>query len=71
MGLSHTTGQVTHHISGDVDKERDHVLQTLKNSGQLSSDELVPNFHTTRTGKNGGGDVWTTDGSLAVATIAP
>lgn len=70
VGVSYTTGQVTHHISGAVDQERDHVLQTLQTAGVLASDKLVPNFHAQRTGKNGGGDVWKTDGSLAVATIA-
>jgi hypothetical protein len=67
VGLSHTTGQITHHISGAVDQERDHVLQTLRASGEPVSVQLLPNFHATRTGKNGGGDVWQTDGSLGVA----
>lgn len=69
VGLSGRTGQVTHRIDGDVDKERDHLLQTLKASGDVVSEQLVPNFHKVRTGKNGGGDVWTTDGSLGVATL--
>src|SRR4030095_422387 len=25
IGLSHTTGEITHHIAGDVDTERDHL----------------------------------------------
>src|SRR5262245_43405077 len=28
VGLSHTTGQITHHIAGDVDVERDHLFET-------------------------------------------
>ena len=30
VGLSHTTGQITHHIAPDVDTERDHLFQDLK-----------------------------------------
>lgn len=68
VGLSHTTGQITHHISGDVDKERDHILSTLVKTGEATI-SYVDHFQPKLTGKNGGGDVWTTDGRLGVATI--
>ena len=64
VGLSHTTGQVTHHISPDVDEERDRLFAELEKTGQLASVETIPNFHTTLSGKNGGGDPWRTDGAL-------
>jgi hypothetical protein len=70
VGLSHTTGQVTHHISGDVDAERDHLMKDLKNTRQLSEDYAVADFHTTREGRNGGGDPWHTDGQLLVGIVA-
>jgi hypothetical protein len=69
VGLSHTTGQITHHIAADVDTERDHVAKTLQATGQLSNSEMVPDFHQVREGRNGGGDPWHTDGSLFVGAI--
>jgi hypothetical protein len=71
VGLSHTTGQVTHHVAPDVDAERDRLLADLEESGDLSQKYYVDNFHTVRDGKNGGGDPWHTDGRLAVGVIRP
>lgn len=71
VGLSHTTGQITHHISGDVDKERDHLLDDLKKTGELVAVEYIDGFHRVREGRNGGGDPWHTDGRLGVAEIQP
>lgn len=68
VGLSHTTGQVTHHISGDVDAERDHILKTLEETDDLAV-VYVNNFQPNHTGKNGGGDKWETDGRLGLGTI--
>jgi hypothetical protein len=70
VGLSHTTGQITHHIAADVDAERDHIFATLRASGGLASEQEVKNFHTIREGRNGGGDPWYTDGSLLTGTLA-
>ena len=36
VGLSHTTGQITHHIAPDVDKERDHLFADLKATGEFA-----------------------------------
>jgi hypothetical protein len=70
VGLSHTTGQITHHIAADVDAERDHLSGDLQQSGLLSDAYYIDDFHTTREGRNGGGDDWHTDGRLFVGTIA-
>lgn len=70
VGFSHTTGQITHHIDGNVDAERDHLIETLKNAGQLTQIKAVSNFHQIREGRNGGGDLWHTDGRLLNATIS-
>lgn len=70
VGLSHTTGQITHHIAPDVDKERDHVFADLKHTGGLEDDYSVDDFHTEREGRNGGGDRWFTDGALDVGFIS-
>jgi hypothetical protein len=69
VGLSHTTGQVTHHILPDVDAERDYLFETLKDSGAVADVYAVEGFHSVRSGRNGGGDVWQTDGRLLVGTI--
>jgi LssY C-terminus len=69
VGLSHTTGQITHHISPDVDKERDNLFADLKQTGELSQQYAIDGFHTELEGRNGGGDPWHTDGRLFVGVI--
>jgi len=69
VGFSHTTGQITHHIGPDVDVERDKILGDLRQAGFVSSVDWQPEFHLQRSGRNGGGDPWKTDGQLAVAML--
>lgn len=69
VGLSHTTGQITHHIAADIDSERDHLFNDLKRTRDLSDSYRVANFHSEKKGRNGGGDEWHTDGSLDVGVI--
>jgi hypothetical protein len=69
VGFSKETGQITHHISADIDAERDHVIASLKATGQLGRVVPIPDFHTARSGRNGGGDPWHTDGTLMLAVI--
>ena len=68
-GLSHTTGQITHHTAADIDTERAHVFDTLQHTGDLDETYKVPGFHKQLEGKNGGGDRWYTDGALWVGVI--
>lgn len=70
VGLSHTTGQITHHIAPDVDKERDHLFDDLRATGELADFYTIPGYHKKLEGRNGGGDPWHTDGSLYVGVIA-
>jgi hypothetical protein len=70
VGLSDTTGQITHHIAADVDAERNHLFADLKGSGELSETYVVSAFHKVDDGRNGGGDPWHTDGALDVGVIA-
>jgi LssY C-terminus len=70
VGFSHTTGQITHHIAPDVDAERDRLFETLKRTGKLPNVQTIAGFHKAREGRNGGGDLWRTDGALFVGTIA-
>jgi hypothetical protein len=69
VGLSHTTGQVTHHIAPDVDAERDRLVAELQQAGVVQSVEWMDGFHAELEGKNGGGDPWHTDGRLAIVTL--
>ena len=71
VGLSHTTGQVTHHIGPDIDAERDRILSGLQGAGKTTEVSWDDGFHETLEGKNGGGDPWKTDGRLGVAMLTP
>jgi hypothetical protein len=61
----------THGIDGDVDRERDKLLDDLRATGQVMDVEWKVDFHKVRTGSNGGADRWFTDGRLAIAVVAP
>lgn len=69
VGLSHETGQITHHIGPDVDAERDRLAQELKAAGWAANVYYIDGFQQ-RQGKNGGGDPWRTDGRLAAVVLA-
>ena len=70
VGLSHTTGQVTHHIAPDVDAERDRLVEELQQagSGAVGANGWTAST-TTLEGRNGGGDPWHTDGRLAIVSL--
>jgi hypothetical protein len=70
VGLSRTTGQVTHVTAPDVDAERDYLFHDLEQTGDLAEWYAVDDFHKQREGRNGGGDPWRTDGKLYVGVIA-
>ena len=70
VGLSRTTGQITHVTAPDVDAERDYLFQCLEKTGDLAEQYTVDGFHTRLEGRNGGGDPWRTDGDLDVGVIA-
>lgn len=69
VGLSHRTGQVTHHIGPDIDAERDRIVAQLQKAGEAQEIYWVNGFQKSE-GKNGGGDPWHTDGRLSVAVLA-
>ena len=69
VGLSHTTGQITHKTAPDIDAERDKLFADLKETGDLSNVEVVAGFHTILEGKNGEGNPWFTDGDLFKGVI--
>lgn len=69
VGVSHLTGQITHHIAPDVDTERDGLMQALAEAGAIADRAFVPGIGPTLTGRNGGGDPYVTDGDILVASL--
>ena len=70
VGLSHRTGQITHHIAPDVDAERDALIAGLRERGRLREVFQVTGVGATLFGRNGGGDLYYTDGELTVGVLA-
>jgi hypothetical protein len=70
VGLSRTTGQITHVTAADVDTERDYLFECLEKTGDLADHYAIDGFHQKLEGRNGGGDPWRTDGDLYVGVIA-
>ena len=69
VGLSHTTGEVTHHIGPDVDVERDRIADQLEKGNWVQEAYWENDFHQLRDGRNGGGDPWHTDGRLVILVL--
>jgi len=65
VGLSHTTGQLTHHIAADVDRERDKLVGDIARLAGVSV-KWIDRYQPELEGRNGGGDRYFTDGRLAV-----
>jgi hypothetical protein len=70
VGLSHRTGQITHHIDANVDAERDKLLKDLRRAGVLAELRWIDGFHQHREGRNGGGDRYHTDGRLPLGILS-
>jgi hypothetical protein len=68
-GISHLTGQITHHIAPDIDAERDHLMVDLAAAGQLAGEYEWPGIGATDDGRNAGGDRYYTDGMIAVGVL--
>lgn len=64
VGFSMFTGQVTHKINSDIDRERDFVLDSLNQGPTAITIEIAEHFTTSYHGRNGGGDEIYTDGAL-------
>ena len=69
VGLSYTTGEVTHHIGPDVDAERNRIANELEKADWAQEVYWIDGFHHRLEGHNGGGDPWRTDGRLAVVVL--
>ena len=69
-GISHLTGQITHHIAPDVDAERARLLADLAGAARLAGEYRWPGVGATQHGRNAGGDRYVTDGMIAVGVLA-
>jgi hypothetical protein len=69
VGLSHDTGQVTHHIAPDIDAERDLLMGDLRDAGMVQAFFQISGTGPTLMGRNGGGDPYYTDGEIDMATL--
>ena len=69
VGLSHDTGQVTHHIAPNIDAERDLLMHDLREAGMVEAFFQISGVGPTLFGRNGEGDPYYTDGEIDVARI--
>ena len=69
VGLSHDTGAITHHIGPDIDAERDFLIGDLSATGLLASTSDMGGIGATKTGRNGGGDPYFTDGKAIIGVL--
>lgn len=69
VGLSHDTGQVTHHIAPDIDAERDLLMHNLREAGMVQSFFQISGTGPTLFGRDGEGDPYYTDGEIDVGTL--
>jgi hypothetical protein len=71
LGISHYTGQITHHTAPDIDAERDFLIHSLVDAKRVDKTYSVSGIGPTLFGRNGGGDPFYTDGEIAFADLAP
>jgi hypothetical protein len=69
VGLSHDTGQVTHHIGPDIDADRDMLMRDLREAGMVQTLFQISGTGPTLLGRNGEGDPYYTDGEIDAASL--
>jgi LssY C-terminus len=69
VGLSHDTGQVTHHIGPDIDADRDLLMHDLQEAGMVQTLFQISGIGPTLLGRNGEGDPYYTDGEINIASL--
>ncbi|HEY7901513.1 MAG TPA: LssY C-terminal domain-containing protein [Caulobacteraceae bacterium] len=70
VGLSHYTLRVTHHIDADLDSERDFLAAALVRAGRVAADYQISGIGPTVAGRNGGGDLYFTDGEVEIERLS-
>ena len=69
VGVSHYTGAVTHHIDADLDMERKTLAGDLETAGMAQAKYQVTGIGPTMAGRNGGGDLYYTDGEVWILRL--
>ena len=69
VGVSRYTAAVTHHISANLDAERALLTADLENAGMVEAKYQVTGIGPTIAGRNGGGDLYYTDGEIWVLRL--
>jgi hypothetical protein len=69
VGISRYTGAVTHHIAPDLDAERAVLAGDLESAGMVTAKYQVTGIGPTLAGRNGGGDLYYTDGEIWVLRL--
>jgi len=69
VGISHYTGAVTHHIDADIDAERTRLAADLEDAGMVDAKYQVTGIGPTMAGRNGGGDLYYTDGEVWILRL--
>jgi hypothetical protein len=70
VGFSHDDARVTHHIAPDIDAERDLLTGDLATAKVVSTVYEVTGIGPTFDGRNGGRDLYYTDGEIKIAVLA-
>ena len=69
VGVSHFTGAITHHIDADLDAERKLLATDIESAGMATAKYQVTGVGPTLTGRNGGGDLYYTDGEVWILRL--
>lgn len=69
VGFSHYTGAITHHIAPNVDAERELISGALESAGLLEARFEISGIGPTLIARNGGGDLYFTDGEVWVLQL--
>jgi len=69
VGVSHYTGQITHHTAPDIDAERDLMSSDLTEAKKVEATYTASGVGPTLFARNGGGDPYFTDGDIAFSKL--
>lgn len=69
VGVSRYTGAITHHIGADIDAERQRLAADLEAAALVDAKYQVTGVGPTMDGRNGGGDLYYTDGEVWILRL--
>ena len=69
VGVSHYTGQITHHVAPDIDEERDLLSNDLAAANKVETTYSVSGVGPMLFARNGGGDAYFTDGDITFSKL--